>query len=298
MTDGPLVSVIIPAYNVGWCVRRALDSVLAQSYRQYELVVVNDGSTDDTGAVLASYADKLRIIEQQNKGMCNARNVGIQAAQGEFIAFLDADDWWLPAKLERQIRLMLSNPEIGYSSTTARVESQTGGLLNLWQCPHIHGNILKTLFMHHAAIAGGCSSVVVRKTLLEKVGLFDEELRGFEDPDLWIRLAAVTDYACIDEPLVTILRRENSVSRNLEAMRDSSLKSIRKNRTLLPTELQGAFWHDSLAGVYADYAKAYYRAGYRAAALADIFRAFIHAPIRRSRFCLGLLKDIALGRSL
>lgn len=288
----------MPAYNVGWCVRRALDSILAQSYRQYEVIVVNDGSSDDTGEVLNSYGEKLRVLEQQNSGMCSARNAGILVARGEYIAFLDADDWWLPTKLTRQMSLMQENPEIGYCSTSARVVNPEGELLNLWCCPQIDGSILKTLFIHHAAIAGGCSSVVVRKRLLQKVGLFDESLRGFEDPDLWIRLAAVTDYACIDEPLVTILRRENSVSRNLDAMRGSSLKSIRKNRSLLPPELQGAFWRDSLAGVYADYAKGFYRKGFRGAALADIFKAFIYSPVRRSRFCLGLLRDVALGRSL
>lgn len=138
---------------------------------------------------------------------------------------------------------------------------------------------------------------MVRKEVLDRVGLFDESLKGFEDPDLWIRLAAVANYACIEEPLAVILRRKNSVSSNLEAMRDSSLRSIRKNRDLLPADLHGTFWRNSLAGVYADYAKGAYRAGYRSAAIADILKALTLSPIGRGRLCLGLLKDIALGRS-
>lgn len=297
--DG-LVSVIIPAYNVAWCVGRALDSVLVQSYQQIEIIVINDGSTDDTGEVLASYGESIQVLDQENRGMCSARNAGIRAARGSYIAFLDADDWWLPKKLERQMELMQDQPEIGFSSTTARVENPDGELLNLWRCPQTGNTILNTLFTENAAIAGGCSAVVVRKTLLDQVGLFDESLRGFEDPDLWIRLAAVSgsSYACIEEPLAVILRRENSVSRNLDAMRDSSLVSIRKNRTLLPPELQGAFWRNSLAGVYTNYAKVAYRAGRRGAALIDTLRALVLAPVGRGRLCLGLLRDIVLRRSL
>ena len=297
MTDNTIISVVVPAYNVGWCVRRALDSVLSQSYRQFELIVVNDGSTDDTGSVLDSYGNSIRVITQENAGMSNARNTGIRAASGAYIAFLDADDWWLPTKLEQQWRLMQNRPEIGFCSTSARVEDPQGNLLNIWKCCS-KGNLLETLFIHKASIAGGCSAVMAKKTLLDKVGLFDEELKGFEDPDLWIRFAAASEYACIDEPLAVILRREKSVSTNLDAMRDSAVKSIIKNRDLLDRRLRGAFWRNALAGVYADYAKGYYRAGRKSAALMDILRIVYLAPLHRGRFCLGMLKDMLLRRTL
>jgi glycosyltransferase involved in cell wall biosynthesis len=298
MPDTPLVSVITPAYNVVWCVGRAIDSVLEQTFRQLELIVVNDGSTDETKDVLTAYGDSIRVLDQDNRGMSSARNAGIRSAQGSYIAFLDADDWWLPEKLERQLDLMQNRPELGFCSTAARVENPQGELLNLWRCRQTGNSTLKTIFSENAAIAGGCSAVVVRKRLLDQVGLFDESLRGFEDPDLWIRLAAASSYACIDEPLAIILRRENSVSRNLDAMRGAALKSIRKNRALLPPDLKGAFWRNSLAGVYTDYAKGAYRAGHLGAALADTLRAFSLAPLKRGRLCLGLLKDMALGRTL
>jgi glycosyltransferase involved in cell wall biosynthesis len=297
-TDAPTVSVVMPAYNVGWCVRRAVDSVLAQTYRAFELIVVNDGSTDDTGAVLASYGTALRRVDQENRGMSAARNAGIRMAEGTYVAFLDADDWWLPDKLARQVELMEGRPGLGFTSTAARVVNPEGQPLNLWRCRETGGRVLETLFAENAAIAGGCSAVMVRKSLFEQAGLFDESLRGFEDPDLWIRLAAVSDYACIDEPLAVILRREKSVSRNWETMREAALKSIRKNRDLLPPARRGAFWRKSLAGVYADYAKGAYRAGRRDAALADVLRAFALAPLGRGRLCLGLLKDFVLGRPL
>jgi len=296
--ESPLVSVVIPAHNAGWCIRRAVDSALGQDYARREVIVVNDGSTDDTRSVLEAYGDAITRIDQRNAGMSAARNAGIRAASGAYVAFLDADDAWLPGKLSRQVELMESRPEVGFCSTAARVEDDQGRLLNAWPCSSGGTDILATLFAHNAAIAGGTSAVMVRSSLFERVGLFDERLRGFEDPDLWLRLAAVSRYACIDETLVVVLRREGSVSRNVEAMRASALHSLRKNRTLLPASLRGAFWRDCMARVYTDYAKAAYRAGRLSAAYADTFRALLLSPFGRGRLCLGLLRDFLLRRPL
>lgn len=296
MTEAPLVSVVIPAFNAAWCIRRAVDSVLAQSFSDCDLIVVNDGSTDHTLDVLASYQGRIQVISQSNGGMSNARNVGIRAARGQLVAFLDADDWWLPTKLGRQVELMQRHPEVGFCSVAARVETADGEVLNLWRCRGTSSTMLETLFAENAAIAGGCSSVVARRALVEQVEGFDESLRGFEDPDLWIRLAAVSKYACIDEPLAVILRGEASVSRNLDAMREAALRSLRKNRHLLPPRLRGSFWRRCLAGVHVDYAKWELRAGRTGAAMRDILCALSLAPIGRGRVCLGLLKDIVLAR--
>ena len=294
--EPPLVSVVMPAYNVAWCIGRAIDSVLAHDFRGYELIVVNDGSTDGTLAVLDRYGASVTLIDQNNRGMSAARNRGIRQARGTYIAFLDADDWWLPEKLSRQVELMTRRPDLGFCSTAARVEDGDGRLLNLWRCPDGRSEILETLFAQNAAIAGGCSAVIVRKELLERVGLFDESLRGFEDPDLWMRLAAVSGYACIDETLVVILRREKSVSRNLDTMRVAALRSMHKNRALLPSRLRGGFWRNCVAGVYTDYAKPAYRAGRLGLAYADTLRALALSPMGRGRLCLGLLRDFLLKK--
>ena len=292
----PLVSVVMPAYNVAWCIGRAVDSVLAQDFRPCELIVVNDGSTDGTGALLEGYGAAITVINQENRGMSAARNAGIRRARGTYVAFLDADDWWLAGKLSRQVELMHGRPEIGFSSTTVRVEDDDGRLLNLWRCPNGSTEILATLFAQNAAIAGGCSAVIARRDLLDRVGLFDESLRGFEDPDLWMRLAAVSGYACIDETLAVILRRKQSVSRNLDSMRVAALRSMRKNRALLPPGLRGRFWRSCLAGVYTDYAKPAYRAGRLGLAYADTLRALMLSPLGRGRLCLGLLRDFLLRK--
>ena len=286
----------MPAYNVAWCIGRAVDSVLAQDFRACELIVVNDGSTDGTRALLEGYGAAITVINQENRGMSAARNTGIRRARGTYVAFLDADDWWLAGKLSRQVDLMHGRPEIGFSSTTVRVEDDDGRLLNLWRCPNGSTEILATLFAQNAAIAGGCSAVMARRDLLDRVGLFDESLRGFEDPDLWMRLAAVSGYACIDETLAVILRREQSVSRNLDSMRVAALRSMRKNRALLPPGLRGRFWRSCLAGVYTDYAKPAYRAGRLGLAYADTLRALMLSPMGRGRLCLGLLRDFLLRK--
>jgi glycosyltransferase involved in cell wall biosynthesis len=296
MTSAPLVSVVIPAYNAAWCVGKAVDSVLAQDFRDFEVIVVNDGSTDDTAAVLAGYGDAIRVVHQANGGMSSARNAGIRAARGELIAFLDSDDWWLSGKLRRQVELMQMNPDVGFSSTAARIEDSQRQLIDIWECGEWDRSFLVHLFGNNAGIAGGSSALMVRRGPLDVLGGYDESLDGVEDADLWIRLAAILDYACIAEPLVVIRKHSASVSHNLDVMQQSVARVMRKNRHLLPPNLQGGYWRGTLAGIYGDYAKRRYRAGRRGAALVDVVRILMLAPIARGRLGLGLLRDILLGR--
>jgi glycosyltransferase involved in cell wall biosynthesis len=294
----PTVSVVIPAYNAAWCVRKAIDSVLAQDFGDFEMIVVDDGSTDDTASVLASYGDRLRVVSQRNGGLSSARNAGIAAARASLVAFLDADDWWLPGKLTHQLELMHQRPEVGFSSTAARVEAPDGRLLNLWAAPRWQGSFLVHLFGANGDVAGSGSAVIVRRDLLDRVGGFDVKLRSLEDIDMWMRLAAVTGYACIEEALVVIVKRSDSMSRNLDVMRDAAVRVMRKNRPLLPAALQGAYWRACMASVHADYAKWRYRSGHRGAALRELAQLFALAPLAQARLGLGLLRDIALGRRL
>lgn len=294
--DAPTVSVVIPAYNAAWCVRKAIDSVLAQDFRDRELIVVNDGSTDGTLAVLRTYGNAIRVLDQRNGGMSNARNTGIRAARGEFLAFLDSDDCWLPGKLSSQVELLRKRPDLGFCSCAARVEDMDGLVLNLWECPAWQGSFLVHLFGSGADVPGSCSAVLARRELVLQVGAFDETLRGAEDPDLWIRLAAVSGYACLPEPGVVVLRRPGSVSRNLEAMRESTLRMMRKNRHLLPPDFRGGYWRSCVAGVLGDYAKWRYRQGQRREAIGDVARMLLLSPERRGRLALGLLRDFVLAR--
>jgi glycosyltransferase involved in cell wall biosynthesis len=294
----PAVSVVIPAYNAAWCLRKAIDSVLAQEFRDFELLVVDDGSTDDTAAALAPYGEAIRVVRQCNGGLSNARNAGIRESRGEFVAFLDADDWWLTRKLARQFALMQASPTIGFVSTEARVEDMNGQFLNVWACAACKGSFLPHLFAANGDVAGSGSSVMVRRALFEQGGGFDESLRSLEDVDMWMRLAAAAGYACIDEPLAVILKRSGSMSKNLEVMKDASVRVMIKNRHLLPSGMQGAYWRNCLAAIHGDFAKWRHREGQRWAAMREVARMLTLSPVGQGRLGLGLLRDILLDRPL
>lgn len=295
----PTVSVVIPTYNTAAFVGRALDSVLAQSWADHEVLVVDDGSTDGTAAVLAAYGERVRVLAQANAGPAAARNLGLRQARGRYVAFLDADDWWLPAKLVRQVELLDARPEIGFCSTATRVVAQDGTPAGDWPCG-VDGEqaLLETLFVRSAAVSGSTSGVLARRDLLLAAGGFDESLRGFEDPDLWIRLAARAGYTCIDERLTVVVRTAGSVSSHLPRMRAATLASFRKNRALLPAPRRGAYWRAACAGALADYAKMAWRAGDRRHGLAWAGEALLRSPLGRGRLAAGLLLAMLRGTAL
>lgn len=297
-TEYPSVSVIIPAYNAAWCVGRAIDSVLAQTFQDFELIVVNDGSSDDTAAVLARYGQSLHVIEQSNCGLSAARNRGATAARGRYVAFLDADDRWMPAKLARQVTLMMAHPHLAFCSTSALLEGPDGTALGEWRAQPSALPPLHAIFLHNAFVPGSGSAVLVRRDALDQTGGFDEELQSIEDIDMWMRLAAMGGYACIDEPLVVIMKRPNSMSGNISVMRAAALRVMRKNRHLLPPRERTRLWRDAYAGVLCDYAKSGYRAGNRWLPLFDLIHAIILAPLSRGRLALGLALEISLGRRI
>jgi glycosyltransferase involved in cell wall biosynthesis len=292
------VSVIIPAYNVEDVVARAVDSALSQTYPAREVIVVDDGSTDATARILAAYADQIRVIPQSNQGMSSARNRGLAEAQGECVAFLDADDRWLPEKLERQMQLMSEQPGIGFCSTATQVEDLAGRALGLWDCPSIERSALHTIFARTAAIAGSASSVALRREVIARAGPFDESLRGLEDTDMWMRCAAITGYACLHEPLTVITRRPASVSRNLEHMRAATFRVLRKNRRLLPETDRYTFWQAAYARLLTDIAKWEYRSGHRSRAVWHLLEALARSPVRTGRQSLGLLLAMMSGARL
>ncbi|MCU0921110.1 MAG: glycosyltransferase family 2 protein [Burkholderiaceae bacterium] len=294
----PTVTVVVPAYNAAAFVRRAVDSVLSQTWADRELLVVDDGSTDGTLGVLAGYGERVRVLTQANAGPAAARNHGLRAARGRYVAYLDADDWWLPAKLERQVALLDGRPDLGFCSTATRVVTETGAPAGDWPCADIEGSLLETLFVRSAAVSGSTSGVLARRELLQAAGGFDEALRGFEDPDLWIRLAARAGYACIPEPLTVVVRTPGSVSSHLPRMRAATLASFRKNRALLPPAGRAAYWRAACASALTDYAKMAWRAGDRRHGLAWTGEALLRAPLGRGRLALGLLLAMVRGERL
>ncbi len=294
----PRVSVIIPAYNAAGFVRRAVDSVLAQTWQDLELLVVDDGSTDSTRSVLATYGERLRMLPQANGGPAAARNNGLRAATGEYVAFLDADDWWEADKLTEQVALLDSHPELGFCSTATRLVGSTGLPLGEWPCQIDTGPMPDALFMNGALVSGSTSGVLARCGLVQQAGGFDVALRGYEDPDLWIRLSATAGYACIPRALTVVVRTPGSVSSHLPNMRKATLASFRKNRHLLPAGKQGRYWRAACAGALTDYAKTAWRAGARRQAFTWTVEALIRSPLGRGRLALGLLLAMWRGERL
>ncbi|MCJ7602583.1 MAG: glycosyltransferase [Desulfobulbaceae bacterium] len=192
------ISVIIPTYNRREFLARAIDSVLNQSCRDFELIVVDDGSTDDTARCVAAYGEQVRSIHQENRGPAAARNTGIRAAEGELIAFLDSDDRFAPEKLAVQQAAMDARPEYLISHTD-EIWYRRGKLLNQKKKhfrPHgfIFGECLKLCVV-------GMSTVMLRRELFERIGYFDEELPCCEDYDLWLRASGLFPFLKVDRPL-------------------------------------------------------------------------------------------------
>jgi len=298
MNRPPIVSVVIPAYNAAWCLGRSIESVLAQTFRDFELIVVDDGSTDGTGAVLVALDEEIRVVRKPNGGLSSARNAGIAAAGGRYVAFLDADDWWSPEKLARQVELMEARPELVFCSTATAVRTPEGGALPDWRCGKEGGTVLERIFAANAHVAGSGSAVVARREAFARVGGFDESLRSLEDIDMWMRLAGLGEYACIDAPLTVIEKRSDSMSGNLDVMRASAIAVLKKNRQLLPAGKRGAFWRAAYAGMLGDYAKWEYRRGRRGQAILHLLQGLLLSPLGRGRLLAGLLLAVLVGQKL
>lgn len=178
--------VIIPVYNRQNLIGRAIDSVLQQTRAADEVIVVNDGSTDDTANILRSYDDRIKIINQENRGVSAARNVGIKSTNGNWIAFLDSDDAWLPDKLEQAEEYIRNNPEIRIFQSE-ELWVRNGRRVNPKQKHQkMNGDIFRASL---PLCIVSPSAVVIHKPLLDEVGLFDESLPVCEDYDLWLRIS-------------------------------------------------------------------------------------------------------------
>lgn len=193
------VSVIIPTYNRGWIIKEAIDSVLAQTYRTYELIVVNDGSTDETAALLNQYGDRLQVIYQENQGVSSARNRGIASSRGELIALLDSDDLWLPEKLDRQVSFFQKYPQ-ALICQTQEIWVRNGKRVNPGKR---HKKLSGKIFEPSLSLClVSPSAAMFRKELAGMVGLFDEKLPACEDYDLWLRVSSRFPVHLIDEFLI------------------------------------------------------------------------------------------------
>ncbi|MBN1870654.1 MAG: glycosyltransferase [Candidatus Omnitrophica bacterium] len=193
------ISVIMPTYNYAQYLSRAIDSVLAQTYKDFEIIVIDDGSTDHTKEVLRPYMDKIRYVYQQNQGIAAARNRGIKEAQGKWIAFLDSDDSWVPEKLAIQADIMVKDPSVGliYGKVTLFREDGTRVEVYPTREPGRNAQELAERLGYLPT-----STIMASKDLVLQVGLFDEDLPTSEDLDLWVRIARVAKIHEVDSPIL------------------------------------------------------------------------------------------------
>jgi glycosyltransferase involved in cell wall biosynthesis len=211
----PKVSVIIPAYNCQSFIAETVESILAQTYPDYEIIVVDDGSTDNTRDVLQRYEDRVRYVYQENSGVGAARNRGLSLARGEYIAFLDHDDLWLPEKLETQMKILETRPEVGLVYSNCYHIDEAGTILGRY-FDHIkpaRGMVFHQLFMTNFI---PLLTVLVRKAVLDQVGTFRIGWSISEDYDLLLRVARkfILDY--VETPLAKYRLHSGNVSRDVD----------------------------------------------------------------------------------
>ena len=229
------VSIIIPTYNRRDFITIALDSALAQTYKNYEIVIIDDGSSDDTKEALKPYQDSIRYFYHDNKGIAPTRNRGIREAKGDYIAFLDSDDYWLPAKLERQVECFSKNSHYGMVATRCSCTTPEGKFLKKNR-PGKSGWVLTDLFK---ASFIRTSSAIIRKECFDKVGLFDESLPECEEYDLWLRIAKHYPIGFINDVLTVYTDNPKGVSTDSLAGRLQRLKVLEKDylKEVIPTAL-------------------------------------------------------------
>ena len=277
MTE-PLITVVIPSYNYGRFVASAVESALAQTYANREVIVVDDGSTDDTRQRLTPYLSQIRYIHQENAGLSAARNTAIRAAAGEWIALLDADDVWHPRKLEVQMRcLWEQTPDVGLLATDLFTDQRSS-----W--PNVddgHGEVVRfTLEDVLGVCRFGPSSVLIRKSCLEAVGLFDSALRSVEDRDMWIRLAGVCTMAKLTLPLLFYRIHAAGLSNKCVQMEQNELRVLDKAFSQVPA-LRGRWLLRRQSYSHAAYTSAqlFRGNGFQAAALWRMLRSFYYWPL-------------------
>ena len=192
------ISVIIPTYNRAQRLRKAIDSVFAQSHRNFEMIIVDDGSDDNTVDLIKNYNSDIVYIRQENRGPAAARNRGIEKARYNLLAFLDSDDWFAENKLETQIKALQQNP-LYHISHTNEIWYRNGKILNQKRKHKKNGGDIFRQSLELCAV--GMSTVMMYRDIFERYGLFDENLPCCEDYDLWLRISAEQEFLLIDEPL-------------------------------------------------------------------------------------------------
>ncbi|MGA2736241.1 MAG: glycosyltransferase [Bryobacteraceae bacterium] len=277
----PRASVVVPSYNAAAYLPYAIDSVLAQTSPNWEIVIVDDGSIDDTRVVVDSYRSKLQnrlqYVYQPNQGVSAARNSGIRAARGEFIALLDADDVWLPQRLQRSIEALDADPAVGLvHARVARIDTRGSVTGQLKVEPkYLSGSIARHIYTRHAHVI--CTTVMFRKSCLETAGWFDEAMQTTEDRDLWFRIALRYKIAYIDEVLAYYRISPTSTTANLERLLQWQLHFVAKHhKSGAASRLERL---QALGNIYRELGDSLFRGGAVTQSIGSYLRAVGYYPL-------------------
>ncbi|HLG71818.1 MAG TPA: glycosyltransferase [Chloroflexota bacterium] len=284
------MSVVIPAFNAEAHVGRAIESVLAQDFIDWELILVDDGSTDSTADVVQRY-DRVRYDRVEHGGANRARNRAILNSRGELVAFLDADDTWQPEKLRLQATALQAQPEVGASFVgTCNVDEITG---RTWIRPRSsHEDPVAGLLLH-SNFLGPTSAAMVRRDLLLQVGLFDESLTQSQDWELWLRLAKVTRFLLIPEPLVIYRMHGENMTRNVARFEANALRVL--NRFFADEENRVRWGHleaQSYSNHYWFFAGGYFDMGDWKNGACALAQSLARDPSKLARFAPAISKRL------
>jgi glycosyltransferase involved in cell wall biosynthesis len=226
------VTVALTVYNAAWCVTRALDSVMGQSRPADEVLVTDDGSTDETVALIESrYGSRVRVLRLEHGGLTRSRRAAVEAARSEWVALLDADDWWEPGKLERQVAFLDRHPEVRWCGTDGEYVSEQGVIRASWLSDYFEpvrtltGDLLPALVERCFPLV---SSMMIERGTYAAVGGYDLGVPYSQDYDLWLRLAARHPGAMLAEPLIHYWSSPRQLSRRYEERDRDDLELMRR----------------------------------------------------------------------
>ncbi|MEL7244467.1 MAG: glycosyltransferase [Cyanobacteria bacterium J06573_2] len=248
INNAPLISVIIPVFNGEKTIRETIFSVLNQTYKNIELIVINDGSLDLTLNIVYAIQDsRLKVFSYEKSGVSMSRNRGIERASGQFISFLDADDIWTPEKIEKQFKALQANPQASVAYSWVDYIDENGEFFRHGNHITINGNAYAKMLMQNILENG--SNPLIRRQALINVGNFDTSLKFAEDWDMWLRLASRYDFVTVPYAHVLYRMSFSSVSTNVLEMEKACLKFIEKSFYHAPKKLQ-SLKRKSLTNLY------------------------------------------------
>lgn len=276
MQEG-LVSVVIPNYNYANYVREAIDSVLAQDYEDIEIIVIDDGSKDDSRIVLENYGDAITSIFQKNQGVAASRNNGVRASSGEFIAFLDADDAWQPTKVSKQVELFREQPELGLVHVGVD-EIDSGGNSLVHRLEGVEGRVAPVLLLlKREGVLGGGSGFMVPRQVFDAVGGFDTRLSTSADWDLFYRIAVRYEVGFVPELLLRYRVHSSNMHSNVAALEHDMTLAFEKAFSAPEKDVE-AVRRKAYGSLYQILAGSYFRARNYPAFIANSIKSLYFDP--------------------